>query len=379
MTRRALIAVGCNAYDHLGALNGAETDARRIYDALIKPEVGEYDPVHSRLLLSPTSTALRNAVREVLFAGEPLDTFTFFFAGHGGVKSGSFYMCLKDSRVEALSASGLSLSEFFLNLCEAAPAQSNIMIDACESGGLIEDLGVLLKSSVMGNAGTPGITLLATSAQNEYSGEMAAGGLGTSAILDCIERREFIQDLTSTLDLVEIGRRVSSRLKTTSAQTPVVWGLNLYGPPRFCKNPFFASDPAAPVRKVLQAWPPVSDASIAEHYDRLWKAYASSSGAWNARSFSEAVAQILEPLSSTPAALVGFADRLGAALLERANGSDDAYRAAQVGAALAGCLLRYTHEDLIARHALVLQRTVGEAINIASLELVERLRPCGRI
>jgi hypothetical protein len=150
MTGRALIAVGCNAYDHLQALDGAEVVARRIYDALMKPEIGEYDPAHSRILLSPTSTALRNAIREVLFASEPQDTFTFFFAGHGGVKSGSFYMCLKDSRAEALSAAGLSLSELFLNLSEATPAQSNIIIDACESGGLIADLGVLLKSDLSG-------------------------------------------------------------------------------------------------------------------------------------------------------------------------------------------------------------------------------------
>jgi Caspase domain len=373
MTERALIAVGCNAYDHMQALDGAEADAQHIYDALMRPEIGEYDPGYSRILLSPTSNALRTAMREVLFAGERLDTFTFFFAGHGGVKSGSFYMCLKDSRAEALSASGLSLSEFFLNLSEAAPAQSNIIIDACESGGLIADLGVLLKSSQIGDAGTPGITLLATSAQNQYSGETPEGGLGTSAILDCIEGREFIQDLTSALDLVEIGRRVSSRLRAIGDQTPVVWGLNLYGPPRFCRNPRFASDPTAPLRNVLQAWPSASDASIAEHYDRLWKAYDSASGEWNARSFADTVAPILEPLRTAPAPLVGFVDRLGAALLERATLSNDAYRPPQVGAALAGCLLRYTNDDLVARHAIVLQRTVGEAINAASSVLTESL------
>src|SRR5712671_8012623 len=97
MTSRALISVGCNSYDYMQALNGAEADARRIYDALIKPELGEYDPACSRILLSPTLALLRNTVREVLFTSEPLDTFTFFFAGHGGVKAGSFYMCLKDS------------------------------------------------------------------------------------------------------------------------------------------------------------------------------------------------------------------------------------------------------------------------------------------
>jgi hypothetical protein len=102
---------------------------------------------------------------------------------------------------------------------------------------------VLLKSNVLGDAGTPGITLVATSAQDQYSVESPAGGLGTGAILDCIEGRDFVQDTASALDLVEIGRRVSARLRETTEQSPVVWGLNLYGPPRFCRNARYGSDP----------------------------------------------------------------------------------------------------------------------------------------
>ncbi len=373
MIGRGLIVVGCNGYDYMDVLEGAEGDAERVYNALMRPEIGEYDPKHSRILLSPTLSTLRDSIREVLFTGERLDTFTFFFAGHSGVKAGSFYMCLKDSRNDALSVSALSLSDFFLNISEAAPVQSNIIIDACESGGLITDLSVLLKPSVIGDAGTPGVTLLATSAQNQYSGETSEGGLGTNAILDCIEGREFIQDLASTLDLAEIGRHVSMRLRATGKQTPVVWGLNLSGPPRFCKNPRFGSDPTAPLRKVIESWPAVIDASIREHYDELWKVYASASGEWNPRSFANALTPILAPLAGTPIALVGFVDRLAATFLERATFSDDAFRPAQVGAALLGCLLRYNGKDLTARHTTALQQTVGEAINTAASILAERL------
>jgi uncharacterized caspase-like protein len=144
-------------------------------------------------------------LREVLFSNGKIDTFTCFFAGHGGVRSGSFYMLVRDSASEALSFSALSLSDLFLAIGEAAPSQSNIVIDACEAGGLIADLGVLLKSNLLGDAGTPGITLVATAAQDQYSGETPAGGLGTDAILDCIEGRDFVQDTASALDLVEIG------------------------------------------------------------------------------------------------------------------------------------------------------------------------------
>lgn len=346
---RVLLAIGCNIYNHASALTGAEDDARRVFEALIREDVGEYAPTSSKLLLSPTSDQVRKAVREVLFSVGAIDTFTFFFAGHGSVKSGSFYMWMRDTQPEAQSVSALSLSELFRGLNEAAPQQSNIIIDACESGGLVSDLGVILKTELLGDAGTPGITLVATSAQDEVARETDAGGFGTNAILDCIEGRDMVQDSASALDLVEIGRRISDRLKTYG-QSPVVWGLNLYGPPRFCRNPFFGTDPARPLRDIIQAWPSTSDASVREHYDELWRAYSSVSGSsWDACEFSCIVKKALFPLASAPDVLAGFAGRLGAATLQRAELSEDPFRRALVSATFGVCLLPYLEHGAVQR------------------------------
>ncbi|MDD5389375.1 MAG: caspase family protein [Gallionellaceae bacterium] len=370
---RLLISIGCNAYDHAQPLTGAEADARRMFESLIRTDVGEYDPARSRLLLSPTVDEVRQALRDVLFPSDgDIDTFTFFFAGHGGVRAGSFYMWVCDSRPDAQSMSALSLSDLFRSINEAAPAQSNIIIDACESGGLIADLGVLLKSDVIGDAGTPGVTLVATSAQNQHSGETEAGGFGTNAILDCVEGRDFVQDSASTLDLVEIGRRISNRLRMTD-QSPVVWGLNLYGPPRFCRNPCYGADPASPLRTVMQGWPSDSDTSVRQHYDQLWRAYASVSGNWNPRAFANVVNTVLSPLASTPEVLAGFAERLGAAVLERAELSDDVFRRAQVSSALAVCLLPHLEHEAVVRATRRFVDTTGTALIFAGSHLVADL------
>ena len=53
MSGRALIAIGCDRYEHLNPLSGAEADARNVWDQLMKPEIGDYDRARSRLLLSP--------------------------------------------------------------------------------------------------------------------------------------------------------------------------------------------------------------------------------------------------------------------------------------------------------------------------------------
>jgi hypothetical protein len=370
---RVLIAIGCNSYEHHDPLNGAETDAQRMFDALVRPELGDYETARSKLLLSPSIAEVRGALREVLFSNGQIDTFTFFFAGHGEVRSGSFYMLVRDSASEGLSFSAFSLSDLFLAISEAAPSQSNIVIDACEAGGLIADLGVLLKSNVLGDAGTPGITLVATSAQDQYSSETPAGGLGTGAILDCIEGCDFVQDTASALDLVEIGRRVSTRLRQTTEQSPVVWGLNLYGPPRFCRNLRYGSDPARPLRDVLQAWPSASDASIRAHYDALWQAYASVSGVWDARAFSQVVDAVIAPLVEQPEAMAAFFDRLGITVLERAQLAEDVFRPAQAGAALAVALLPHVGHEAVARQAQLLQIAVGTALVAAGKELADHL------
>ena len=276
MSGRALIAIGCNNYDQMNPLAAAEADAKGIYDTLSQPSIGDYDEDKSRILLSPSLQQVRQALTEILFSGEKLDTLTVTFAGHGGISGGSFYMALRDSRGDALSATALSLADLFRMIAEAAPKQTYLIIDACQSGGLISDLNVILKFEVMGELGTPGVTLLATAASNQGAGEVGGHGLGTLALLECIRGDIFLQDSNPALDLVEIGRAVSEKLSTAGEQTPVVWGLNLYGPSSFSKNPHVGTG-NTPLRSVLAGWPDAKTASaIRSNLPRLWEPYVRS-------------------------------------------------------------------------------------------------------
>ena len=95
-------------------------------------------------------------------------------------------MAARDTKLNALSATAWALADLFRMLAESAPKQSYLILDACQSGGLISDLNVILKSEVMGELGTAGFALLATSASNEFAGEVGGQGIGTAAILRCI-------------------------------------------------------------------------------------------------------------------------------------------------------------------------------------------------
>ena len=343
---RVLIAIGCNQYDYADPLNGAENDAQRIYEALIKPSIGDYDLAHSHLLLSPSLDEVRNALKKVFLLSQNIDAFTFFFAGHGKVSGGSFYMAVRDSSPDALSVSALSLGDLFRSLNEKLPVQSNIVIDACESGGLITDLSVLLKSNVIGNAGTPGVTLFASAAQDQVAGETSEGGFGTIAILNCIEGKTFVQDNTAVLDLIEIGRTISNDFNNTG-QSPVLWGLNLYGPPGFCRNPRFQTDPSTSLRDLVKSWPIENNLDLKQHYDSLWQTFASLNGDWDPREFSNVLSGIFEPFKSNPDFLANFALRYSFAALDRARLSKDPYRKAEVAAALAVSLLPYLENPAV--------------------------------
>lgn len=348
MSGRALLAIGCDAYNHMSPLRGAEADAAQLHSMLMQPAVGDYDVSRSRLLRSPSLAQVREALLTMLFDGERLDTFTIVFAGHGAVSGGSYYMAACDSRAEALSVTALPLADLFRMIAEAAPKQSYLFIDACQSGGLISDLNVILKSEVMGELGTPGVTLLATAASNEDALEIDGQGVGTGALLGCIRGEIFLQDNSPALDLVEIGRAVSERISAAGGQTPVVWGLNLYGPSSFCKNPH-AGTGDTPLRSVLAGWPdPASAATIRASLPRLWEPYVTLASKWNARNFLNRLAPILEALGPDPAILLDFIDRVSGTFAIQARGSRDRFREIEVEATCAVALLPFSDVPTVA-------------------------------
>jgi hypothetical protein len=357
MSGRALLAIGCDTYAELNPLTGAEADATAIFNLLIQAQIGDYDVGRSRLLRSPTLQDVRLALTDMLFGDQPLDTVTVTFAGHGAVSGGSFYMAMSDSRAHALSATALPLADLFRMIAEAAPRQTYLVIDACESGGLISDLNVILKSEVMGELGTPGVTLLATAASNEGAMEVEGHGVGTTALLACIRGDIFLQDSAPALDLVEIGRAVSERVSAVGEQTPVVWGLNLYGPPGFCKNPH-AGTGNAPLRSVLIGWPDASTtAAIGASLRGLWEPYVAIPNRWEPRAFLNAVAPLLASVGEHSDMRINLARRIADACAAQASESRDRYREIEVRAACAVALLPFAADENV---ELYLMATCGE-------------------
>lgn len=368
MSRRVVLAIGCDKYDFMGPLDGAEKDASRIHEALIDPAKGECDPTQSAVLLSPKFFEVQAAINAILADPEPIDTFTFFFAGHGVVKKGSFYMCVSDSNHDFLSANAISLSNLFVMLGEKAPGQSNIIIDACESGGLIADLNALLKPDNLGRAGSPGITLVAMAASDEGAGDTPEGGVGTNAVLDCINGVTFIDDTSAYLDLIDIGRSVWDRLASAGGQNPVVWGLNLFGPRRFCRNPKSTVDAAA--RAGLVSWPDAHASQVLrDRLPALWRIYSDLDRDWDARRFFDVVQPVLSELAQNPSQQLDLIDRFLEAALQKAQLQDDAFIEIEIAAACAVSMLPFSETAHSVAHVDILLEKLTRRLE----EVLDRL------
>lgn len=239
MTRRVCICVGVTNHEdaRLTQLKGAAVDAKNMFAALTDPRKGGYDPDASILLLDPKKNEVAEAVADLAYDG-PVDSFTFFFAGHGGVSNEAFALCCSDTNCDRFIATALPITEMFQILNDAKPRHSNLIIDACQAAGMVADLGSLLKPSQMGRAQGASISIFASSAADRGAGETDEGGIGTRFVLDCIDGTKDCKVAKDHLSLDDIGATVSSEF---GDQSPSVWSFNVSGASQFVKNPKAAS------------------------------------------------------------------------------------------------------------------------------------------
>lgn len=230
-------------HEHLPLLKGAIVDGNNIESALLDNSLGEYDSDLSILLVSPTLSEVRDAIKEILFREKNIDCFTLYFAGHGISHMGTYYLCLRDTLTDKLSATALPLNHIFNVINEAQPLQTNIIIDACEAGGFVGDLASLIKPEVFGDANSPSISLFGACMRDQGAEEDEdEGGIATQVLLKYLTGEVAIDTRWPFLDLVQIGRNVSVDMKDQGyKQNPVIWGLSLTGISTFSKNPHYQS------------------------------------------------------------------------------------------------------------------------------------------
>ncbi len=288
-----LVAIGCNYYQSevLNDLTGAENDAAVVHQVLVNSEYSIYEEENSYLLRSPVISDIKRALEEVLFEKECPDVFTLFFAGHGGVIDGTYYLCLNETRIDRMSFTGLSLTDIFRIISSSKVKHVNLIIDACNTAGLVNDLMSLIKPDLMGAKGSFGISILAAAASDEYAGEIAGQGLLTGSLINLISGKEKVSSDVEFLDLVNLGRVISTKfIQEGREQTPSSWGMNLYGPSIFSKNPFHSQEDTISTHD-FSFIPPASRVGMVllNFKDDLWDLYDDLDSTEGVRDFLEVI------------------------------------------------------------------------------------------
>jgi len=352
---RVLISIGCDIYKNppLETLKGAENDASVVFEHLVTNSWGEYDKENSKLLLSPSISTLRSTVETVLFSGEPIEELTVFFAGHGGVKDGTYFLCLKDTDVDRMSLNALSMTQLFAWITEARIGHTNLVIDACQSGGVVHDVGVLLNPNVIGKAGSLAISILAASGSDEYAQESDGAGHCTTALMSCLKGNTIVQTTRPSFDLVEVGQ-VVSRTMQGNQQTPVCWGINLFGISQLAKNPCFSGGNA----HISATFPGLAADSagnehIREASDAIWEQYLSLTREFDAGRFLDVIQPICIKLKSEPAVAATFVMGLSATFGARSATMNDSFEIARIQSACAVALLPLAGSNAICCDAIL--------------------------
>src|SRR5207244_1698123 len=86
-----------------------------------------------------------------------------------------------------------------------------------------------------------------------------------------------IQHTRPNLDLIEVGLAVSRDVqKETPEQSPVAWGLNLYGDGVFATNPHYSGTDSSPDFAIEGIAPSsAAGAIVRQHTEPLWDEYRS--------------------------------------------------------------------------------------------------------
>jgi ABC-type phosphate/phosphonate transport system substrate-binding protein len=171
-SRKIGLVVGCAQYksSDIESLKYADADAQDVYDRLIHPEIGGYEPNDVTLLLSPDFGTLNLAILRQLRAAQPNDSFLLYFAGHGlRDETGQMFLAGADTEPELLEASAVPAQFVRNHLDRCRSKQICVILDCCFSGsfggqsrGGLDRVAVQEGVSKLSGAGT----VVLTSAQS---------------------------------------------------------------------------------------------------------------------------------------------------------------------------------------------------------------------
>ena len=250
-------------------------------------------------------------------------SLTIFFAGHGVETNSGYFLTCSDSIKRQLALTGLSLTDVFQLLNEGGGLHTNIVLDACEAGGVAVDVSAITKSFEVGVAGGSSVSILAMSSRNEAVDEASdgSGGYGTKALLNVMRGDVDTGKNAGELSLADIAQIIDI---SEGPQTSSFWSFNLQGTSVFCKNAFALKFRATEVYEPPAIFSTVRIELTQVHRDRLWQCFLDYKDTPDPREIYEAITATISDklyLEAAPAIFLGLFD----SFLHQSRKSKDAF------------------------------------------------------
>lgn len=180
---RALL-IGINRYEFINSLRGCANDATTVEELLRRNgdgsknygtklyEITDQDPPF-------LGRDIKNAARELFKDSHNLETVLFYFSGHGYVTDTGGYILGSDSQS---GDDGFSMADLLLLARNCNARHKIIILDCCHAGFAGKNTGDDMVSSL-----SPGMIVLTSSEQNQFSVEKGGAGLFTSLLVDALQ------------------------------------------------------------------------------------------------------------------------------------------------------------------------------------------------
>ncbi|WP_354674951.1 caspase family protein [Cupriavidus alkaliphilus] len=287
---------------------------------------------HSRLLLSPSLQGLRDCLADLQEDLTEATSFTLFFAGHGGLAHGSYYLAVADTKFNRMSTSAFGLSHLFEFVNESAVGHCNIIIDACNAGGMVSDIGALLKPEIIGKARSAGVSIFVSAASDQYAGEIADGGFGTSALLRVIGGEVDTGSRARYLDLLDVGRTAAQTVihESGGSQSPSIWGINLYGAAAICPNPHASFGESSILSTTGISPNSQAGQLIAEAFPKVWQLVSAAPEAVSAEGIFDSLHRQIRKLAELPDAVPRFVEGVRHSLLNSPAGKAHSFAPVEI-------------------------------------------------
>ena len=141
--RRRGVVIGIDRYQNpLLNLRCAVADAQSIYELMIDPEIGMFDPEFVTLLLDEqaTTTAIKKALSR-LKSADPEDTVWIYYAGHAAPENNSVYWVTHDAEIDDLDNTALNRRDIEERIAGIHARQVVQMLDCCYSAATAAQTG----------------------------------------------------------------------------------------------------------------------------------------------------------------------------------------------------------------------------------------------